>query len=152
MTSELSSADLEAAMAAAMAFVAAIARGDEPAARASCYEPSLGLWDLSAGVVGLWRQGPAAPFFGRAEPTLTARILDGIGKGDPPLVCFGFVIPSEDEEWRPVVVIDGLRPAIAIAMIEAAPTVWKVWGQPPNDEWKSARHVEIPLPPTGPVQ
>jgi hypothetical protein len=148
MTSNLSSTDLEAAKAAAEAFVAAIARDDEPAARGLCYGPSLRLWDLSDGVVGLWRQGPAAPFYGRLSPSFTARVLDG----DPPLACFGFVVPSEDEEWRPVVVIDGPRPAIVIAMIEAAPNLWQVWGQPPNDEWKSARHVEIPLPPTGSVQ
>jgi hypothetical protein len=51
--SELSIADLEAARDAAEAFVAAIARSDEDAARALCYGPSLGQWDLSNGVVGL---------------------------------------------------------------------------------------------------
>jgi hypothetical protein len=55
MTRDLSIADLEAAMAAAEVFVAAMARGDERAAQALCYEQSLGPWDLPDGVVGLWR-------------------------------------------------------------------------------------------------
>jgi hypothetical protein len=141
--------ELEAAMAAAKAFVAALAREDEGAARALCYGPSLGNWDLSNGVVGLWRQGPSAPFFGRMSPTQTARVLDGVGEGDPSVVCFGFVIASEHDETQSVVLINGPRPAIAIGMIQGAPNVWQVWGQPPEDEWRAARYVKIPLPATG---
>ena len=152
MSTDLSVADLEAAMAAAKAFVDAIGRGDEEAARALCYEPSLDQWDLSDGVVNLWRQGPTAHFYGQSSPSFTARVLDGIDDDDPSLACFGFVIANEDERWRPVVLMDGPRQAIAIAMIQAGPGVWRVWGSPPPDEWSSARLVDLPGPSIGPVQ
>jgi hypothetical protein len=100
----------------------------------------------------LWRQGPAAPFFGNASPSFTARVLDGAPDDDRPVVCFGFVIPFDDEKWRPVAIMDGPRPAIVVGMFEGAPGIWQVWGQPPEGEWRLARLVEIPLPPTGPMQ
>jgi hypothetical protein len=62
------------------------------------------------------------------------------------------VIATEDEEWRPAVIIDGARPAVAIAMIPAVPNVWRVWGAAPEDEWRAARLVDLPPPPIGPLQ
>jgi hypothetical protein len=138
-------ADLVAALAVAKAFVRALAIRDEPAARALCYGPSLSNWDLSHGVVGLWRQGKMAPFFHRFGHSMTARLIDG---SDQPLVCFGFLVTTEADEDRGPRLIEGPRPATVIALFETA-SGWRVWGQPDSIEFHEGTVIDIPLDTVG---
>jgi hypothetical protein len=124
-------ADLVEALGVATSFVRAVASRDEATARALCYGPSLSKWDLSEGVVGLWRRGEIGPFFPRLGHSMTARLVEG---ADQPLVCLGFPVTTEAEEERGPSLIDGPRPALAIAMFETMDG-WRVWGQPDSDEF-----------------
>jgi hypothetical protein len=66
-------ADLVEALGVATALVRAVANRDEATTRALCYGPSLSQWDLSEGVVGLWRRGKIGPFFPRLGHSMSQR-------------------------------------------------------------------------------
>lgn len=140
-----------AAQLALRQFVQALRRGDFAEAGSLMYGPT-------ADRLGVPRGAPAARAFKERwsipestlralGPTETARVLE---EPDDPnvLVAFGLIISTVDEMTRPATLITGPRTAYVLALIET-PNGWRVWGQPSEEEWRSARLVELAMLPGG---